>query len=828
MNRTPDDTSVFDTLGCPVILLDRQLMIRYVNRSGLTRLGYERLEQLSGKPLHDLLPADPASAEMLVALSSPADPGNVNSIESDLLHCDGSRLPFCWMLSDPGDAAGQARSIALVGFDARLIRESRLAATMFQTITDNYTGSIVITDPAQVILYANPAILRMSGYAPDELIGRTPALFKSGQTSADVYRDLWDTLELGGTWRGEFINCRKDGSQFIESKTISAIRDDQGQVQFYFSIGEDLSQRMHYQQRITSLLSYDQLTGLPNRTAFMGALVCALDDAQKRGAEVTVLHVDIDDFLEINEALGADVADQVIVTIAMRIKDTLRQADQLARLGSDKFGILLGPHPPGIDTDICDVAERLLAVIRLPVTPSGRHLVASASIGSASFPSDSDTAGDLLSHAMSATGRAKTEGGNRYYRFDSTAASVITGRRKLLNELRQAIDHGEMVLYYQPQASLFSGAIIGLEALIRWQHPERGLILPGQFIPQAEQSALIIEIGQWVLHEACRQMRAWLDAGLPPVKVAINLAARHFVTPGLQASIVEALALHDLEAHYLEIEITEGAMMHDVVVAIQNMNQLKEAGVRISLDDFGTGYSSLAYLSRFPIDVVKIDQSFVRDITTNPANAAIAQATIAMSHKLGKVVLAEGVETEEQMHYLRRNECDEMQGYFFSGALPAEAIADMLRAGTVVNLFGQQEGSETKSRVLFVDDEINILSSIRRTLRREGYEILTANSAEEAFSLLAKNSVQVIVSDQRMPEMNGTEFLSRVKNLHPETVRMVLSGYSEISAVTDAINKGAVYRFMLKPWDDEKLKEEISGALRHWRELYAPRNQAGD
>ena len=313
-------------------------------------------------------------------------------------------------------------------------------------------------------------------------------------------------------------------------------------------------------------------------------------------------------------------------------------------------------------------------------------------------------------------------------------------------------------------------------------------------------------------------------AGLSSVKVAINLAARHFIVPGLSSFIADTLNKNRLDAHCLEIEITEGAMMQDVVAAVRNTSLLKQVGVRISLDDFGTGYSSLAYMSRFPIDVVKIDKSFVNDITTNPVNAAIAQATIAMSHKLGKSVLAEGVETEEQMRYLRRNECDEMQGYYFSGALPAKDVASMLRAGAAMDVFGCH-APEKKSTVLFVDDEANILSSIKRTLRREGYEILTASNADEGFSLLAKYPVQLIVSDQRMPEMSGTEFLARVKNLYPETVRIVLSGYSEISAVTDAINKGAVYRFMLKPWDDEKLKEEVSGALRHWRELYGTKDE---
>jgi diguanylate cyclase (GGDEF)-like protein/PAS domain S-box-containing protein len=710
------------------------------------------------------------------------------------------------------------------GLDLAALGHDPLSAGLFQTVADNYSGSIVITRPDMRILYANPALLEMSGYDAADVLGKTPALFKSGQTSEEVYRSLWKTINSGGIWTGEFINCRKDGTQYLESKTISAIHDAQNRIQFYFAIGEDMQQRQRHQQHIESLLTTDRLTGLPNRSAFLSRLVMVLDEASREAREATVLHIGLDDFSELNVGVGNDQADLLMIEMVERIKGVLRQADLLASLGSDAFAILLGPHDAGSSSDILELSERVLAAIRQPLQQATTPIYATASIGIACFPNDSEIAGELLSHAINASGQAKAEGGNTCYRFDSTAARSASAQRVLLNDLRQAIEGHQLVLHYQPQISLFSGVLTGLEALIRWQHPQHGLIPPSEFIPLAEQSHCIIEIGEWVLHESCRQMRAWLDAGLPPIKVAINLAAQHLLLPELPATIAEALARYRLEARFLEIEITESAMMQDVTKAIRSTLQLKDVGVRISLDDFGTGYSSLAYLSRFPIDVVKIDQSFVRDITSNPVNAAIAQAIIAMSHKLNKTVLAEGVETEEQMQYLRRNESDEMQGFFFSRPVPAENIARLLAAGSVMRLTRVPRPEEHVC-VLFVDDESNILASLKRTLRREGYEILTASSASEGFALLAKNPIQVVVSDQRMPEMNGTEFLARVKTLYPETVRMVLSGYSEISAVTDSINKGAVYRFMLKPWDDEQLKGEIVSALRHWRKLYGPKQQ---
>jgi len=823
MTHLISETRLYDALGCLVICLDRDENIAFMNRFGLRLLGYESFGQLSGKPFGSLLPVGEAqSTNLLAAIEGAVQRDDSGQIESDLVRSDGSRILISWNISFPTDAAEHVAPAVLIGFDASSVRESQAAAEMFRTVSDNYTGSIVITDPDKSILYVNPALLRMTGYAADEVLGQTPSLFKSGQTSDEIYRALWETINAGAIWKGELANRRKDGEQYLESKTIAAIRNAQGRVQYYFAIGEDMSQRQQYQQRIENLLAYDHLTGLLNRTAFQQSLASALDIARREGKEATVLHVDVDDFFLVNESIGASEADLVIVEIAERIKEALRQNDRLARLGNDKFAILLGPHDMAIDSDIQEVVERVLAAICRTVVPASVPIHLTASIGIACYPDDGDNASDLLSHAMNATERAKASGGNNFCRFDATTASKASSRRELLNDLHLAIKNNEMILHFQPQVNLFSGSIIGLEALIRWQHPQRGMVPPGEFIPLAEQSSEIIDIGEWVLREACRQMRAWLDAGLPPIKVAINLAARHFLVPGLHVTIAEALAVQRIEPRFLEIEITEGAMMQDVVAAIRSTTQLKALGVRISLDDFGTGYSSLAYLSRFPIDVVKIDQSFVRDITINPINAAIAQATIAMAHKLGKVVLAEGVETEEQMQYLRRNECDEMQGYFFSKPLPAEGITRMLQEGSRMNSSAPNE-SNSCGTVLFVDDEANILASLKRTLRREGYEIITAGSAAEGFSRLATNNVQVIVSDQRMPEMNGTEFLARVKGLYPETVRMVLSGYSEISAVTDAVNKGAVYRFMLKPWDDETLKEEINGALRYWRERYGTR-----
>jgi EAL domain-containing protein (putative c-di-GMP-specific phosphodiesterase class I)/ActR/RegA family two-component response regulator len=338
------------------------------------------------------------------------------------------------------------------------------------------------------------------------------------------------------------------------------------------------------------------------------------------------------------------------------------------------------------------------------------------------------------------------------------------------------------------------------------------------FIPLAEESGMIVAIGDWVLREAVTQAMAWQVAGLPAVKVAVNLSARHFRHSELPEMIASLLAESGLPPALLELELTESTMMRDIAQVIRIIERLKKLGVRLALDDFGTGYSSLSYLSRLPVDLLKIDQSFVSDIITNPINASIATATIAMAHKLGKRVVAEGVETEAQMSFLRRHECDEMQGFLFNRPCAADEITTMLREGRRQH-FAPVEDGATQPTLLLVDDEPNILSALNRLFRREGYRVLTAGSGQQALELLAENPVQVIISDQRMAEMSGVELLSRVKDIYPDTVRIVLSGYAELSTVTDAVNRGAIWKYFAKPWDDEVLREEVRRAFRR---------QAGD
>jgi EAL domain-containing protein (putative c-di-GMP-specific phosphodiesterase class I)/FixJ family two-component response regulator len=371
---------------------------------------------------------------------------------------------------------------------------------------------------------------------------------------------------------------------------------------------------------------------------------------------------------------------------------------------------------------------------------------------------------------------------------------------------------------------LLSGEVIGAEALIRWQHPERGLVAPVEFITLAEETGLIIPIGSWAIHAVCAQQAQWLAAGLTTVPIAVNLSSVQFENDDLLEIVNAALAAHSLDAKYLDLELTESAVMSDSAAAVKTLRALRKRGVGLALDDFGTGYSSLALLKRFPFSSVKIDQSFVADITQNAEDAAIATAIIAMAHRLNLKVVAEGVETQGQFNYLRSQACDEMQGNFFSPAVAKETFESQLRNNKHITL---PAAAPTDQRtLLLVDDEPGIRSALTRMLRPDGYRILTAATGSEGLDVLAVNPVHVIISDQRMPGMSGTEFLNIVKELYPDTVRIILSGYTDLEVVTESVNRGAVFKFLTKPWNDDQLREQVRDAFRRYRQPSSTRGSA--
>ncbi|MDR3411557.1 MAG: EAL domain-containing protein [Formivibrio sp.] len=689
------------------------------------------------------------------------------------------------------------------------------SSDLFRQALEASDHAALIANLDGIIEYANPALLHISGYALDELLGAHCRIFQSGLTTHSVYQALWSTLQGGGVWDGDLLNRRKNGELFWQHLHITPLKSGK-KISHFFSSATDLSEQHAIQQRVDWLSSFDTLTGLPNRPHFISRLKASIQEVIGTHQSLSLIHLDIDNFGALNEKHGEQEGDRILKQVGEALRDSIRQGDILARLSGDEFGLIL--RDSQIDEQHLETVQGFASAISELLSAERMQAELTFSMGIAVFPGDGSDADSLMYSAAIAKQAAVAEGGNRFMFYQGGPENSKSARLDLINQLRHAINHGELVLHYQPQVSLVSREIVGFEALVRWNHPERGLVQPVQFIPLAEETGLIIPLSEWVLETACKQMRDWRNAGLPAVRVAVNMSARHFHMKTLPEQIAALLARTGLDAWQLELELTESMMMRDAAVAIGIVDQIKSMGVQLTLDDFGTGYSSLAYLSRLSIHALKIDQSFVRDITSNPVNASIVLATIAMSHKLGMRAIAEGVETEAQRTFLQRHGCDEIQGYGFSRPVPAEQAGQMLRDGRKLEPTLSSTGDHSQPTLLLVDDEPNIINALRRIFHHEGYRIVCANSAAVALELMALNRIDVILSDQRMPEMTGVELLSRIKELYPSTIRIVLSGYSDINDITDAINKGAIYKYFTKPWDDEILCEEMRKIFRDLRE----------
>ncbi|MEO8626804.1 MAG: EAL domain-containing protein [Betaproteobacteria bacterium] len=605
---------------------------------------------------------------------------------------------------------------------------------------------------------------------------------------------------------GIFALYAAGAGAFVDAE-LQLLAELAGNIAFAFG-------HLERERELNYLAYYDPMCGLANRSLLEDRLRQALYLGERYELKVAVLFIDLDRFKLVNDSLGHSGGDEILKAAASRLQGCVRDIDTVARVGGDEFVVVLA----GVDTEGpsgMDVAQRILAAFSAPIIFREHEVFVSCSIGMAVYPGHGDNEEALLKNADAAMYQAKQLGRNNCHVYTVDINSTGYERLTLETALRHAVSRDELRLHYQPLVDLASGSVTGVEALIRWQRSPTELVSPALFIPLAEETGLIHPISQWVLETACAQNKAWQDAGLPPVRVAVNLSAQQFRSGELSHQIDSVLAQTQLQAKYLEVELTESMLMQNVDASIGVMTQLRKAGVRISLDDFGTGYSSLSYLRRFPIDMLKIDQSFVREITSDPGSAAIAYAIIAMAHSLRLPVLAEGVETEGQLALLRAKDCNMMQGYLFSRPLPPDQLAQLLREGRSLPSSPSRAAGPA---LLLLDDEQNVLSALKRSLRGQGYKVFAANTAKEAFEVLARNVVQVIVSDQRMAEMNGTEFFGRVKDLYPQTMRIMLSGYTELKTVTDAINRGAVYKFITKPWEDDDLQAAINEAFQRFAE----------
>ena len=677
---------------------------------------------------------------------------------------------------------------------------------------DNSTSGILITDPHGIISYVNSRQCQSSGYDRDELIGRNASIFQSGETPQVVYRDMWAKILSGESWQGELLNRRKNGDEHWEHVFISPVKNHDDAVVAFWAIKEEQYHKYTQAVEKSTLSQIDPMTGIYN----INRLLVEIDKAisrrtnQQSAENIILYYVDIDRFHSINQNLGYLAADTILVELARRLRSCFRLNDVVARIGADVFAILLCERENGVQAK--KALERLLREIRGAFTVQERQVFVTASIGSVSFPRCGASAEELLENARLAMMAAKNEGGDGYHIFADSRETEKTDS-SLANDLLHAIDRNQLELHYQPQINALSGEISGLEALLRWSRNEDGLVPPGIFIPIAEKSELIVSIGEWVLRQAVSQIASWRKQGLADIRVAINLSAKHFHRSDLVPYIKQLLHAADVEPELLELELTEGAVLQNPVKVKQNISDLKSLGVHISLDDFGTGHSSLVWLSQLPVDQIKIDKSFVFDVAANPVNASIVSATIAMAEKLDKDSIAEGVETEAQLHFLRRHGCDFLQGFLFSKPLPVEQITSLLRQEKKWS-FADLSPDQDLFTLLVVDDEPQIVHVLKRLFRRGEYRVLSAASGREALEVLALNQVHVVISDHLMPGMTGVEMLATIKKLYPDTVRIILSGQSNVSTIIEAINQGAIWKYFTKPIETELLRNSVRKACR--------------
>ena len=687
--------------------------------------------------------------------------------------------------------------------NARSTQQLALHALVF----DRSSEAMVITDAGNNIFMVNQAFTDLTGYTLDEVRGKNPRLLQSGRQDHDFYRQMWASLTATGSWTGELWNRRKNGEIYPEWATFNVVRDAAGTITNHFAVFSDLTQHKA-QEELQRLQRFDALTGLPNRMLLQDRVHEAIVHARQHERFVALLYLNLDHFRFVNETLGHIAGDETLRTMAKRFVDAVKTEGTVSRLSGDTFVVLLNDLN---DTKPANhFADALLQAAAAPITIGDTEVLLSACIGIALFPNDGAKFDLLLQNADAALSKAREGGRNSYCFFTQDLNEHARRSLAMAAELHKALEQGWFVLHYQPQVDTANGRIKAVEALIRMQHPEKGLIPPNDFIAVAEETGMIVPIGAWVIGEACRQLKRWREAGHDKLMMAINLSPLQFSDPRLFATIADALSAAEVDAHLIELEFTEGAVMRNVKSTVAIMKKLKDMGVRLSIDDFGTGYSSLNYLKQFPIDQIKIDVSFVRNVTTDPNDASIVQAIVAMSRALGVATVAEGVETEAQAGYLRGLHCDDLQGFYLAQPAPADEIGKLLGNRQLVDRHA------TARTLLVVDDEENVLNSLRRLLRSEGYHVLTAGSGDEALELLGSNEVGVVLSDQRMPGMSGTELLRRIRTMYPTVIRIILSGYSEVTTITDAINKGEIYRYVSKPWDNDELLALLRDAfVRH-------------
>ncbi|MCL6586475.1 MAG: EAL domain-containing protein [Anoxybacillus sp.] len=558
--------------------------------------------------------------------------------------------------------------------DVKLFQQTAFS-NIIKHVVENIKEGIIITDENGDIVWVNDAFEVVTGYKREEIIGKNPRILQSGIHDRAFYKQMWKAIIEHGHWQGEICNKRKDGELYVEWLTVHAIYDSEEQIANYVAIFSDITLQKNQLEQLKKMAHYDMVTGIPNRYLFTKRLEELTKIAARYGQTLAVMFFDLDRFKFVNDTFGHHAGDLLLQKVALRIKGILQKKDTLARFGGDEFVVMI----PAVshDEEVIRVARAIIEGLKAPFVVNGQDIYVTASLGVSFFPRDSEDSTLLIRNADRAMHSAKRKGKNRFEIYSQSEHGSDAVDLALENDLHKAMERGEFSLHYQPLVHLATNEVVGVEALIRWNHPERGFIPPATFIPLAEETGLIVAISQWVMEEACRQLKE-LQRHHPKLKMNINLSTSCFLQHELIDNLERFISCTNIDPRYLEIELTESTLMPNAAFAIERLVQIKKRQIKIAIDDFGTGFSSLSYLHRFPIDTLKIDKSFIRHLSSYRGEAAIVKAIIDMGRSLNVTVVAEGVETEKQYKFLKDYGCDCVQGYYISKPLPFDELLPFL------------------------------------------------------------------------------------------------------------------------------------------------------
>lgn len=664
------------------IITDNKGIIIAVNPAFIETTGYSEEEVLGKKP--NILSSGCHNIEFYINMWATVYEKGQWSGEVCNKRKNGEIYTEWLTITATTDEDGKITNYIGIFTDISVNNKNRIDIRLYERVFNNSSEGIMITNSKGIIVSVNSSFTRLTGYTQDEAIGERPSILHSGKQDVGFYINMWASIHEKGFWTGEIWNKRKGGEVFPEWLSISTICDEKGETINYVGIFSDITDKKKSEEYLIYLAHFDTLTSLPNRVLFKERLELAIEYANRYDKKVAVLYLDLDKFKVINDTLGHDVGDYILKQVSERLTHCVRNSDTVARLGGDEFSIIL----PEIkqQEDAISVAKKIFKALTYPFFYQDQELFITTSIGITFYPNDALSTEKLLKNADSAMYRAK-EQKSGYQLYSADIDDKPSRERIIEHGIHEALKRDELDIHYQPQIDLKSKNIIGVEALLRWKHPELGNISPAEFVPLAEQTDLIVPIGEWVMREACREQKEWSEKGYIPITVAVNLSVRQFMDNNLVPTILKIIKETQIEAKYLNLEITESINVYNIKKIIQVLLELKEIGVKVSIDDFGTGILPLSYLKNLPITHLKIDKSFIDDLILDKSNLIIIKAIIEMAHGLNLKVVAEGVESEEQLLYLENLNCNTVQGYYFYRPISSSAIEELLAENTKVEKY---------------------------------------------------------------------------------------------------------------------------------------------